>query len=220
MSDMSGSSDTPPVFDQMFRHKLEDLIEWRRDVRRFRTAPLDPDILDHLIALTCLSPSVGNAQPWRFVKVEDAVRRVQVRHCFSACNSEALHSYAGEQAKLYATLKLAGLDQAPVQLAVFCETDPEEGHRLGRQTIPQTLQYSVAGAVQTFSLAARAWGIGVGIVSILDPKEVAAILDVPKTWDMVAYLCIGYPEEEHKDPELVRHGWQDRLPMEQVVLRR
>ena len=37
-------------------------------------------------------------------------------------------------------------------------------------------------------------------------------LDVPAAWTLVAYLCVGHPVEEHADPELVRHGWQDRCP--------
>lgn len=209
-----------PVFDEPFRHKLRDLIAWRRDVRRFRTDPVDPALVEELIALACQSPSVGNAQPWRFVLIEDPALRARVRHNYAAANSEALHDYAGEQAKLYASLKLSGLDQAPVQMAVFCETTPVEGKGLGRRTMPLTLHYSVAGAVQTMALAARAWGIGVGLVTILDPEDVERMLDVPESWDLIAYVCVGYPEEEHVDPELVRYGWQDRLPTDQVVIRR
>lgn len=209
-----------PSFDDAFRKQFADLIEWRRDVRRFRPDGIDPAVIEHLVSLACLSPSVGNAQPWRFVLVDDAARRARVRDSYAACNADALNSYAGEQAKLYASLKLSGLDVAPVHLAVYCETRPDEGHGLGRQTIPQTLHYSVAGAVQTFALAARAMGVGVGVVSILDPVEIAAILDIPASWDLVSYLCVGYPEEEHKDPELVRYGWQNRLPVDAVIFRR
>lgn len=210
----------PPVFNETFRQGLNTLIQWRRDVRRFRPDPIDPRLIDELIRLACLSPSVGNAQPWRFVMVEDGGARARVRRSYAAANSEALHDYKGDRAKLYATLKLSGLDKAPVQIAVFCETAPQEGGGLGRRTIPQTLQYSVAAAVQTMALAARAQGIGIGLVSILDPEEVRQALDVPETWDLVSYLCIGYPEEEHADPELERYGWQDRLPWETFVTRR
>ncbi len=75
--------------------------------------------------------------------------------------------------------------------------------------MPETLAYSVVGAVQCFWLAARARGLGVGWVSILEPEAVTAILAVPETWRLVAYLCVGHPVEEHRDPELERHGWQD-----------
>jgi 5,6-dimethylbenzimidazole synthase len=63
-------------------------------------------------------------------------------------------------------------------------------------------------AVHTFWLAARAEGIGVGWVSILDPERVRALLDVPQSWRFIAYLCVGYPSEQHLDRELERAGWE------------
>lgn len=212
-------SDTPH-FSAAFRQQLVDLIEWRRDVRRFRTDPIPPDVLTEILRLATRSPSVGHSQPWRFVLVEDPGLRVRIRRNFSAANSEALHAYKGEKARLYASLKLSGLDDAPVQLAIFCDNDPQAGDGLGRQTIPQTLHYSVAGAVQTLALAARAWGVGVGWVSIIDPLDAKESLDVPEHWDLVSYLCLGYPQEEHRDPELERFGWQQRLPLESFIFRR
>lgn len=214
------SADVPPVFDDAFRAAFVTLLEWRRDVRRFRPDPVDPALIDKLLHLAVLAPSVGNSQPWRFVMVDDPGRRAAVRNSFEDCNVEALHAYDGEKARLYTSLKLAGLDRAPVQIAVYCDTVPLEGAGLGRRTMPETLQHSVAAAVQTLSLAARAWGLGVGIVTILDPRVVSRALDIPEDWAFVGYLCLGWPEEEHRDPELVRHGWQNRLPFDRVVVRR
>lgn len=210
----------PPDFDDAFRARLNDLFLWRRDVRRFRTAPLADGLLEDLLATACLAPSVGNSQPWRFVVVEDAVRRRAIAENFEAANADALADYHGEQAKLYASLKLSGLRDAPVHLAVFCDDATADGHGLGKKTMPETLAYSVVGAVQTLWLAARASGVGVGWVSILDPDAATAVLDVPAGWRLIAYLCVGYPEEEHPDPELVRHGWQDRLALADVLIRR
>lgn len=210
----------PPVFDAAFRQDFDTLLKWRRDVRRFRTDPLPDGALDGLLAQAALAPSVGNSQPWRFVVVESAARRQAVRAHFEDCNAEALNDYAGERAKLYAQLKLSGLDLAPVHLAVFCDRGTEAGHGLGARTMAETLHYSVVMAVHTLWLAARAHGIGVGWVSILEPRVVHEVLDVPDTWDLVAYLCIGWPEEEHEDPELVRLGWQEREDVRDHVTRR
>ena len=58
----------------------------------------------------------------------------------------------------------------------------------------ETIAYSVVGAINTLWLAARAQGIGMGWVSILKPKTINKILDVPEDWQLIAYLCIGYPE--------------------------
>ena len=210
----------PPAFDAAFRDKLRDLFLWRRDVRRFRTDPLPDGVIEELLAQAALAPSVGNRQPWRFVLVEDAARRSRVRDDFEIANKDALSGYSGDRAQTYAGLKLAGLDQAPVQLAVFSDQTTERGHGLGRQTMPEMLPYSVVAAVNTLWLAARAAGVGVGWVSIIHPGRVAAMLDVPEDWRLVAYLCLGYPQEEHKDPELVRAGWQDRADIHDFILKR
>ncbi len=209
-----------PEFDAAFRARLLDLFRWRRDVRRFRGDPLPPGAMDDLLAQAALAPSVGNSQPWRFVLVGDTDRRQAVKVDFEAANADALKGYSGDRARAYAGLKLAGLDQAPVQLAVYADMETARGHGLGQKTMPEMLPYSVVAAVNTFWLAARARGIGVGWVSILHPDRIAEILDLPADWRLVAYLCVGYPEEEHIDPELVRAAWQDRADPADFIVRR
>ena len=210
----------PPKFDAAFRARLAELVAWRRDVRRFRSDPVAPQIVRGLIELASHAPSVGNSQPWRFVLVETPALRADVRASFARANAEALAGYSGEQRSLYARLKLAGLDAAPVHLAVFADEITADGARLGRGTMPETLRYSVVGAIQLLWLAARAQGLGLGWVSILEPQVVSAALAVPATWSLIAYLCLGWPEEEHIDPELERHAWQSRLALGQILFER
>jgi 5,6-dimethylbenzimidazole synthase len=59
-----------------------------------------------------------------------------------------------------------------------------------------------------------------GWVSILDPKAVTRVLDVPSTWSLVAYLCLGFPAEQHLDPELERQHWEVRTDLKDVVFSR
>ncbi len=210
----------PPDFDGSFQSDFLELIRWRRDVRRFRRDGLAEGTLERLISVAALAPSVGNSQPWRFVMVRDGARRTAIRDEFQRCNARALENYEGERARLYAGLKLSGMDDAPEHLAVFCDEETTAGQGLGSGTMPETLRYSVVGAIQTLWLAARAEGIGLGWVSILDPAEVTRILDVPENWTFIGYLCIGYPEEEHLDPELERVGWQQRVAQSTFVLKR
>ncbi len=206
---------TPPVFDRDFQKQFIDLLLWRRDVRRFRTNPIPQDDINDLIKEACLAPSVGSCQPWRFVKVNSPERRKAIRDSFERANADALNDYHGERAKMYASLKLQGMDQAPVQLAVFADEETEAGMGLGRKTMPEMLDYSCRRAVGWLrGLKALAW------VSILEPDVVSRTLDVPHHWRLIAYLCIGYPEEDHIVPELVREGWQDRIDPDALTLER
>jgi 5,6-dimethylbenzimidazole synthase len=209
-----------PTFDDAFRSSLHDLFVWRRDVRRFRSDPLPPNALERLIGFACLAPSVGLSQPWRFVIVDDPARRQFVIENFATCNADALNSYGDELAKRYAGLKLAGLREAPCHLAVFADRATGVGHQLGRRTMPEMADYSVVTAISTLWLAARAEGIGLGWVSILDPLAVAGALDVPSAWRLIGYLCVGYPETEDDRPELERANWEARRPNADHIVRR
>ena len=208
------------AFDDAFRRQLQELFVWRRDVRRFRRDPLPDGTLERLIEVACLSPSVGLSQPWRFVVVVDGARRRAVIDDFKACNGDALRSYSGERAARYANLKLSGLEEAPGHLAVFAETASETGHGLGRATMPETAAYSVVAAISCMWLAARAEGIGLGWVSILNPTRVREILDVPASWKFIAYLCVGYPQAESDRPELEQAKWEFRRAAAEFTLRR
>jgi 5,6-dimethylbenzimidazole synthase len=210
----------PVIFDEAFRARLRDLFVWRRDVRRFRPDPLPAGMLERLIEIACLAPSVGLSQPWRFIIVDDPHRRAAVREEFGTCNAEALHGYSGDLAARYAKLKLAGLEEAPCQLAVFADRTTAVGHGLGRKTMPEMIEYSVVAAVCTLWLAARAEGIGMGWLSILDPQRMQRILDVPDHWRFIGYFCLGYPQEESDHPELERAGWEERQPVQGCVLQR
>lgn len=207
-------------FDDAFRLRLRDLLVWRRDVRRFRRDPLPAGTMEGLIELACLAPSVGLSQPWRFVVVDDPAIRAAIRENFATCNAQALAAQTTERSGLYARLKLAGLQEAPSQLAVFADRATGQGHGLGRHTMPEMIEYSAVAAVHTIWLAARAQGIGMGWVSILDPKAIAQLLGVPAEWKFIGYFCLGYPERDDTVPELEQAGWEKRCPPSSVTIKR
>ncbi len=209
-----------PRWLESFQKDLHDLFVWRRDERHFRSDPLPDGMLKSLIETACLAPSVGNAQPWRFVDIQCAQRRSIVAEIFESENTSSARNYVDERAVMYNALKLAGLRDAPIHLAVFCDETTSTGHGLGRQTMPEMLRYSVVCAVHTFWLAAHARGLGVGWVSILDPVAVKKCLDVPTNWSLVAYLCVGFPEAAHSVPELERRDWQHRLSADTFLIHR
>ena len=189
-------------------------------MRHFRSDPVDPAMLDELLRQAMLAPSVGFCQPWRWVKVMEPERRQAIIDNYTRTNLEANSQYGGERADHYRRLKLAGLVEAPVHLAVFADLDPVEGAGLGRQTMPETSRWSVVMAIHTLWLLAHTVGLGLGWVSILDPAAAQADLDVPGEWTLIAYLCVGWPAEPSDQPLLEREKWQERLAGSELILER
>jgi 5,6-dimethylbenzimidazole synthase len=176
--------------------------------------------IERLLGFARLAPSVGLSEPWRFVLVDGAATRARIRTAFETSNARALAGYAGDRAALYTRLKLSGLDAAPCQFAVFSDREPDQGHGLGRGTMPETVDYSTVLAVHTLWLAARAEGLGLGWLSILDPAAVTAALDVPGAWHFIGYFCLCHPVADDVRPALERAGWERRRDLHEVILRR
>jgi 5,6-dimethylbenzimidazole synthase len=190
---------------------LETLLRWRRDVRHFRTDPVPEAEMERLFACAQLAPSVGNAQPWRFLRIRTpALRAALADHVDAAAQRAGTRYGKDERGALYASLKLHGLREAPEIVAVFSDESPDEGHGLGIVTMPEALRYSTVVAIHTMWLTAQSRGIGVGWVSILDPGFVAELLGAPAHWHFIAVLCVGYPVAQSDVAELERRGWQAR----------
>ncbi|MEM0922694.1 MAG: 5,6-dimethylbenzimidazole synthase [Pseudomonadota bacterium] len=204
-------------FSPEIRAGLSRLFRWRRDVRRFRRDPVPEAQIARLLTEAGTAPSVGLSEPWRFVRVESENAKLLAQANFERANAEALSGYSGEKAKIYAGLKLSGMQDVPVQFAVYCDAASEKGADLGVVTMPEMRAYSVVCAVMQLWLSARAEGLGLGWVSILHPAQLTDDLDLPSDWQLIAYLCLGHPVEEHTDPELERAGWERRAAPEILI---
>jgi 5,6-dimethylbenzimidazole synthase len=190
----------------------------RRDVRSgFLPEPLSDQVLCRLLDAAHHAPSVGLMQPWRFILIRAIEIRRAVHDIFLLSNREALETYEGDRAKKYSSLKLEGILEAPQNLCIVCNPECERGHRLGRHSMPETALYSTVCAVQNLWLAARAEGVGVGWVSILDKQTLQNVLHIPANIVPVAYLCLGYVDRFAAKPDLERAGWEQRIPLDQVL---
>ncbi len=156
------------------------------------------------------APSVGLSEPWRLVRVDSKQARASALENYEIANAAALKGCSGETAAAYAGLKLSGMREAPVQLAVFCDEGTVKGHGLGARTMPEIRRYSVVCAITLFWLRLRAEGLGLGWVSILDPVRLTQDLGVPEGWELVGYFCIGWPQDSSDTPELQLSGWETR----------
>ncbi len=200
------------AFSKEFQAELKNLMKWRRDVRHFNTTPIPIDILLDCLNAFGMAPSVGLSEPWRIVRITSDKSRGAALANFKSANADALAGYSGDKAQTYAGLKLSGMNDAPEQIAIFCDDATTKGAGLGAKTMPEMRRYSVVSAIMSFWLALRAQGLGLGWVSILDPIQLRNDLGVPKEWHLVAYLCIGWPKQDTLTPELEKVGWEQREP--------
>ena len=199
------SSDTKAILE---------LLRWRRDVRHFKSDPLPENVTENLMQAIALAPSVGNSRPWRIVRVKSDEVKQKIIANHGEANATASQQYEDSVRDEYQALKLAGLKEAPLQLAIFTDDNPSAGRGLGRQTMPETLTYSTVIAIHQLWLVARTLNVGVGWVSIFNANEINKTLDVDPSWKLTAYLCIGYPAYDDDTPELHRTGWQENTSKE------
>ncbi|WP_353069727.1 5,6-dimethylbenzimidazole synthase [Tunturibacter empetritectus] len=205
-------------FDENERNAIYRAIRERRDVRRgFLPEPIPNELLYRLLEAAHNAPSVGLMQPWRFIVVRELAVRQKVHQIFLDANTQALAHYEGEKQQSYAGMKLEGILEAPQNLCIVCDSQSSQGHQLGRRTMPETAIYSAVCAVQNLWLAARAEGIGMGWVSILEPSLLREALKIPGHITPVAYLCLGYVDAFATEPDLERAGWETRTPLKSVL---
>lgn len=190
----------------------------RRDVRRnFLPTSIPDHIVKRVLTAAHHAGSVGFMQPWDFVVVRDRTTKRAVKQLFQQANAEAATRYQGKRAALYRNLKLEGIEEAPINIGVTCSRQRGGPHVLGRSTVRDTDLYSTCCAIQNLWLAARAEGIGVGWVSILDHGALKRVLRVPKSVTVLAYLCLGYVSNFATQPDLQIAGWRERIPLEQLI---
>jgi 5,6-dimethylbenzimidazole synthase len=205
-------------FSEEEREAVYRAIFERRDVReKFLPTPIPDEVLSRLLLAAHHAGSVGFMQPWNFLVIREAATKRSVKKLFRQANDIAAAKFQGDRGSLYRRLKLEGIEEAPVSLCVTCSRQRGGKHVLGRDTVPETDLYSTCCAIQNLWLAARAEGIGVGWVSILDHHALKQVLGIPRPIKVVAYLCLGYVSEFASRPDLELAGWRPRLPLDQLV---
>lgn len=204
-------------YDDARLRAVYDVIAERRDVRRFRPDEVADDVLERILTAAHQAPSVGLMQPWRLIIIRDIATRSHVR---ALAQRERLRQADrfDERARHFLDQKIEGVVEAPIGVCVCCDHGPDGAEVLGRGTIPETDIYSTACAIQNLWLAARAEGLGVGWVSFYRPADLRALLGLPDRVEPIAYLCVGWPDEQPVRPTLETVGWSQRLPLDQVVM--
>lgn len=200
------------------RNAVYRAIFERRDVRKdFLPDLVSGETLRRILMAAHHAGSVGYMQPWDFLVIQQRETKQAVKNLFVQANEAAALQYQGDKADLYRGLKLEGIEEAPINICVTCTRERGGPAVLGRATVPETDLYSTCCAIQNLWLAARAEGLGVGWVSILDYEALKDVLGIPQPVWIVAYLCVGYVKAFADQPDLEKAGWRKRMPLDQLV---
>ena len=204
-------------YDDTRLRAVYDVIAERRDVRRFRADEVEEEVLSRVLEAAHQAPSVGLMQPWRLIVIRDVQTRSKIRALAQRERLRQAEQF-DERARHFLDQKIEGVLEAPLGVCVCCDHGHEDVEVLGRGTIPETDIYSTACAIQNLWLAARAEGLGVGWVSFYRPADLRALLGLPDRVEPIAYLCVGWPDEQPVRPSLETVGWSKRLHLDEVVM--
>jgi len=206
------------AFAESDRAAVYRAIHTRRDVRsEFLPQPVDDAMLARLLLAAHHAPSVGFMQPWNFMVIRSMAVKRAVHQRFQRANEEARALFPDHKRDIYSSLKLQGILDAPINLAITCDRSRSGPVVLGRTHMPSMDLYSSVCAVQNLWLAARAEGLGVGWVSIFHEAALQEALGIPPAIVPIAYLCIGHVSHFDNQPALEKIGWLPRLPLEDLV---
>ena len=203
---------------QAARDAIYEVISKRRDIRSFLSeAQVSDEVLARILGAAHQAPSVGYSQPWDFVLVRDRAKRGRIRENFLRCRESEAARYSPERRAQYLAYRLEGILESSLNICVTVDLRPAEELVLGTSAQPEALRWSACCAVQNLWLAARAEGVGVGWVSIVEPAVLRSELALPPGIEPVAYLCVGYPLAFPERPMLEQTGWRERRPLEAAL---
>jgi nitroreductase len=153
-----------------------DLVRSRRSIRRFLPRPVEKEKILACLEAARLAPSAQNAQPWRFVVVDDpALKDTLCREAFTG---------------IYSTSRFAA--QAPVVVVVLARK-AFVAHRLGRQiqkTAFHLIDIGIAG--EHFILQAEELGLGTCWMGWFSYRKARKALQIPRKYKIIALIPVGY----------------------------
>jgi len=203
------------MFSSQERAAVYRAIHERRDMRRFvGGSEIAPEVLARLLQAAHAAPSVGLMQPWRFIRITDAILR---RRIHALVDEERFRTAdaLGERARQFLALKVEGILDCAELMVVALSNGRD--HVFGRRTMPYMDLASVSCAIQNLWLAARAEGLGMGWVSLFDPPRLAGLLGIPADADPVAILCLGPVPDFPDRPSLELDHWTVGRPLAEFV---
>ena len=208
-----------PDFAPGFRAEFAALLAWRRDVRRFRPGDVPEPLLAELLESYRVR-ALGRQLPADAIGARRRTFKApRDRGEFRSREPRGAVGLRGRARRALCKTQACGpAGGARASCRLLRRGDrtrprPRRGHHAGNAALFLGLRAAYVLARGARARARRRLG-----VDSRARKPIAEILDVPRAWALVAYLCVGWPEDEKLTPELERAGWQARVAP--TVLRR
>ena len=157
-----------------------ELIRHRQSDRRYFDKPVEKEKIEMCLEAARLAPSAENAQPWKFIIIEDATIRKQIA---DAASGFGVNRFT---------------HQAPVLAAVVLER-ANMLSTLG--SVIQDKEYplmDIGIAAIQFCLQAADIGLGTCIIGWFNEKKVKKILNIEKKKRVPLLISLGYPESPQR----------------------
>src|SRR6478735_8012270 len=205
-------------FSEDARRAVYECISLRRDIRHFLPGmTIEDSTLTRILQAAQQAPSVGFSQPSGFIVIRELALRERVRQSFLACREAEAQRFPEQRRAAYLAHKLEGIQEAPLNLCVVVDLRDRDEVILGTTVQPEAVRASACCAVENLWLAARAEGIGVGWVSIIEPAVLRRELALPPGVEPIAYLCVGHPIAFRERPMLEETGWRCSVPLHEAI---
>jgi nitroreductase len=158
---------------------LQKILRRRRSIRRYLESPVEPEKIRACLEAARIAPSSHNAQPWRFVVVDDAALKDRL----------ATAAFSG----IYGVSKFAA--KAPVLVVLLAKRDLVAHHLGARfQKVPYFLiDMGIAG--EHFVLQAEELGLATCWMGWINYRRIRKVLRVPRKLMIVAMMPLGYAEK-------------------------
>lgn len=174
-----------------------DAIYNRRSVRRYKTDPVSPEMVEAILDAGTRAPTGGNVQPWEFMVIDDPdLRRRLVDETYAGY-------YSGPGNPQLWIL------EAPVLIVILCNYKRTLA-RYGEDAY-KWAPLDVAAATQNMILAATEFGLGCCWIGGFREEPVCSLLNLPRLVRPLGLLPVGWPAEEKPR--------KPRLPLSMLVHR-
>jgi len=165
--------------------KFLDLLSKRQSVRGYYDRPVEPEKIERCLEAARLAPSACNAQPWRFIVVDDP---------------ELKNAVAGETFSRLVSFNRFTLT-APILVAVVGEKPNLSSQIGGLVKNKQFYLIDIGIAVEHICLQAAEEGLGTCILGWFDEKGVKKLLNIPSQKRVELMISIGYPASDEIRPK-------------------